>query len=991
MRFTTPMALIWLMALPFLGILGWPTRGLGRNRESISLLLRIIICFSLILALAGLEFKNLGQNNSLAVVFLLDVSDSMPQPTIQAALNVILDASQKKHPDDQVALIVFGQDALVEKTMSTVPILNGLSSIPVTTQSNLSGAVHLALALFPPGAARRIVIISDGGFTTGNSIEALQVAAASEVEIVVLPLISQPDPEILVQEISVAPRIQLGDHFDLSITLNANYSDTAEIRVFADGNMVYEGVQDVEKGLQTFSLPLIAEKSGFLKYEVSISSVMDQYLQNNQLSTYSQILGTPSILMVSPSEGESLNSQGDIRPDETTPLRDVFENAGFEVDQVIPEFFPVDLPSIAGYSSVVFVDVPAKRLTTSQMEILQSYVRDLGGGLVVVGGPTSYGVGGYYKTPLEEILPVDMQIKDEKRRPTLAIVFIVDRSGSMSESSGGPTKLELAKEAVIRSIDLLNPSDQVGVIAFDDAASWVIPVEALGDGNEAKNKTTAIGIGGGTDILAGIQTMAAVFPNVDAGSRHVILLTDGGADPTGIPELVKKLYTVDGITLSTIGVGNDAAPYLESLAVLGGGRYHFAKDPGAIPNIYSEETTLATRAYLIEEPFIPEVLTETPILEGIKEFPELLGYVRTSVKNAAQTILVSDKGDPILAAWRYGIGKVVAFTSDASGHWAKPWLSWQDYPVFWSQILQYSVGNELITSLDIQTEYQNGILKVMVDAGKNPNEDDTNGFFLNDYEMEANIINPSGTLQVAKLSQVAPGKYETQFKPDKEGVYLIKVVGTPPNLQMPEVAESAGWTMDYSPEYRQLDRDPSNLTRMALQVGGRLAEENPSSFFQRTLKAPGVYNPAWPWLLLSVIFLLPLDIALRRLTITRSDIQRIIRQTKELFGNRPKTIGQTIYSSTPIQDLLNVKQKSENYHDPWINDLQPSKDMKILQKPGIENSSLAKLDQLSSSPQGQKQLDSTNNVDDLQESPISRLLEKKRSSHHGPDSKKNTS
>ena len=875
MQFTSPLSLLWLLTLPVVFFLGKPARGVNRRRESLSLALRLLICLALILALSGLEVRDVGQGNSLAVVFLLDVSDSMPETAVQTAFDYIQRAVAAMGPDDQAALVVFGQEALVERPMSSSLELGPLTSTLVTNQTDLAQAIHLGLALYPPGAARRMVILSDGNINAGNTSEAAQVAAAAGVEVVVLPFLTQPAAEVMVSEVQAPPNLRQGDRFDLNITVQASEAGIAQIRVFAGDSLIYLAEQELEEGHQTFSLPLTALQAGFTAYQVQVVSQADYYYQNNNLSSYTQVSGPPKVLLVALPAGGLQGFGGALRPDEFTALQRALESTGFQVDLATPVQMPSELPALATYASIILVDIPARELTTSQMNSLQIYVRDLGGGLVAVGGPTSYGVGGYFRTPLEETLPVEMQIKDEERRPTLAIVFIIDHSGSMSESSGGPTKLELAKEAVIRSVELLNPKDLVGVIAFDDAASWVVPIEELGSATSVKSRVASIGIGGGTDILAGVQAMAEVMPGISAGARHVILLTDGGADPSGIPTLVEQLYVNQGITLSTIGVGKDAAAFLPKLAELGGGRYHFAVDPGSIPSIYTEETTLATRAYIIEEPFTPSLHTPSPILAGIEALPQLYGYIGTSPKEAAQTILVTHKDDPLLAYWRYGLGKAIAFTSDATGRWAQQWISWQGFTSFWSQVVRYTISDEPSSHLDIRVKMTEGTARVVIDAAAYPDTVESSASqYLNNYQMRVNIIAPGDLQQEIALRQIAPGRYEGSFQPGQEGVYLLRVTGEAPTPGAPSIATTAGWALDYSPEYRLLKPDPDALLRLAAQAGGRPGSSEPAQVFAHTLPMPGTYQPAWQFLVALAAFLLPVDIALRRLVITRGDLQR---------------------------------------------------------------------------------------------------------------------
>jgi Mg-chelatase subunit ChlD len=847
----------------------------------------LVIVLCLILSLAGLEIVQGGDN--LAVVFLMDVSDSMPRQALSAEATYVRSAIAAMRPDDQSAVVLFGADALVERSMSTARELGQVSSAPVTNQTDLAGAMRLGMALFPSGAARRMVILSDGDQTSGDALAAARFAEASGVQIISVPFVKQAGSEALVSAVDAPARLRPGEKFDLDVSIQAGAPVKAVVRVLAGDKIIYEQPHDLRRGSQTFSLPLTAGTDpGFVNYQVQIAPEKDGFYQNNRLDAFSQVEGPPRVLVVAPAAGET-QPNGKPRPDETSALLGALKSTDFNVDVATPAQMPASLPGLAQYNSVVLVDVPASALSTGQMENLQIYVRDLGGGLVAVGGPTSYGVGGYYGTPLEDTLPLDMQIKDEKRRPTLGIVFIIDHSGSMGESSGGVQKLQLAKEAAARSVQLLFPADRVGIIAFDDTASWVVPMTDMSNPGAVTSAIGSIGLGGGTDILAGVQAMAKVLPDDLAKVKHVILLTDGGADPTGIPELVKKLNTENGITLSTVGVGQDAAPFLKDLAAIGGGRYHFTTNASSIPSIFTEETALAARSYIVEESFFPKLSNPSPILAGIDSVPHLYGYVAASAKDLAQVILKGGKeNDPILASWQYGLGRSVAFTSDATGRWGRDWVSWPGFAAFWAQTVRYTLGDSSNTALEMDVTLDEGKqAHLTLDARSR------SGGFLNGYQVQANVVAPSGETQAVTLRQVAPGRYETFFDPKEQGVYLVRFDGQSADGGAGQnFAQTNGWTLSYSPEYRRLESDPDLLLRLATLTGGKAASANPADAFLHNLKATSASRPVWPWLLLLAALLLPVDVASRRLILTRQDWSRVAQALTARLrpGKREKAV-----------------------------------------------------------------------------------------------------
>lgn len=904
MSFATPWLLLLLVALPLIAWLGWPRHGIGRVRAWIGLGLRLAIALLLILGMAGLEVRN--ASDRLAVVFLLDASDSMTVPlrlstgdggTVQTtpyelAQAYVRDALSKMDVRDEAGVIVFGGDAAVERGLSTSKEFETPTVRVTTLQTDLAGAVRLGLAVLPTDAMRRLVILSDGLETSGDALEAARLASTSGAQIMVVPFSVSGGAEALLTSVQAPSRLRPGEEFGLSVRIESTLPQTVGVRVLAGNAIAYEGQVELRRGTNNLTLPLKAGQPGFTSYRVQITAAneADTFYQNNELSAFTQVTGPPRLLLINnPAARDGIQGDAEILA--------ALQATGLTVDVRGPEGLPTDLPSLAEYASVILVDVPARSLTQRQMDAVETYVRDLGGGLIAVGGPTSFGVGGYFDTPLERALPVDMQIKDEKRRARVTMLFVIDHSGSMSETSGGVTKLDLAKEAVIRSVELLSPQDRVGVIVFDDVASVAVPITSLENPDAIINQVGTIGIGGGTDIMAGVRLASETLPQDDSAVRHIVLLTDGGADPTGIAQLIEKMYTEQGITLSSVGVGQGAAPFLPDLAKAGGGVYHFAGDPSQIPSIFTEETTLATRAYIIEQTFFPRQASASPILSGIDSVPQLLGYIGTTAKEAAQVVLVNpdspnpEQPDPILATWQYGLGRSVAWTSDATGRWAQAWAGWDQFARFWSQAVRYAIGAQSQAASNVQVQSQGDVAQITVDAQND------SGDYLNDLEVLANVVGPDGTTQTVTLRQTGPGRYTGDFAPTAQGAYLVRVTGTSPNGAAgvdPALSDLNGWVLSYSPEYAVVvPPEDSNVTpdnirflqQLAAVTGGTNVTADAARIFIHDLPAPpSARQPIWPWLLLAAALLLPFDIAVRRLSIGRYELRRLQERARALWA-----------------------------------------------------------------------------------------------------------
>ncbi len=865
--FIYPQFLWLLLLIPLtaaLALLG--RRALSRVRLWGGLALRTCLLLLIIVTLAGIQLRL--PSHTLTAVFVLDVSDSVPSTEQARGEDLIRQAIQAMPTGDQAAIVVFGEDSLVERLASPDSNLSRLSSVPVTTRTDIASALQLGMALFPDEGAKRLVLLSDGRENLSYALKQAELAAFQDIELQYIPLgEAQNQVEVLVDSLEAPNNIHEGQQFDLNVSVQSTAAVGATLRVFADGELIRTQELNLQAGTNHYTVPVQNAQPGFHRYRAQISPDADNRLQNNEASAFTVVTGPPSVLIVegTPGDGENLAS--------------ALEAAKMEVTQIPPASLPATLPELARYDAIVLANVPAASLPTGAMDALPVYVKDLGKGLLMTGGDTSFGAGGYLRSPLETALPVYMDVRSRELAANLALVVAVDKSGSMGRChcdnpdlnqsytpvQTGQPKVDIAKEAIMRSAAALGDQDYLGVVAFDNQAHWSLKVGPLVGPGALEQAIGTFQAEGQTNMVSGVTAAYDALKGVNAKRKHIILMTDGWVRTGDLTQLAEKMRA-DGITLSVIAAGEGSAEYLRGLAEAGGGTYYPAKDMMSVPEIFLKETIKSVGQYIIEEPFYPLPASPSPVMRGIDEnqLPGLLGYNGTSPKGTARMDLLTPRGDPLLATWQYGLGRSAVWTSDLKGQWGSQWVKWGDFARFSSQLIDWLLPSPQVEGLNAQVQLNDAGAVIQLNA------QDKDGRPLNNLKAQAKLINPDLSTLEVPLQQVGPGQYQAATRADQPGTYLVSLVAY--NNDQPLGPIDLGLVVPYSPEYRAGGVNRGLLDELArLTGGGPLLE--PVQAFLHNLPAADSAREIGRTLLLIAALLFPLDVALRRVMVSKRDWQ----------------------------------------------------------------------------------------------------------------------
>ncbi|MCX5659310.1 MAG: VWA domain-containing protein [Planctomycetota bacterium] len=862
-----------------------------------------------------------------------------PAPPINTGVDAWLTAwvsesSKGRRVDDRLGVVTFDGRPTVRSLPSITPELGASTIEQPRDGTDIAEAIRQAISM-PAEGPRRIVLLSDGrdntadggGSSEGEILAAAREAASANIRIDVVPLDYRLRQEVMVDGLYTPAEAHEGQTVTLRTVLRATQPTPGKlflrhdgqvveihgpgkppaIQIRADswipesdapapGNGTVQGGESAEKEagkpgappesasptgqfVRVVNIEMPMDYAGVNRFEALFEpdKGFDTLAANNRAESFTLVRGASRVLFVDAVGG-----------DDGKALPRTLRGLGMLVDVLPPTEAPSSLADFLRYDAVVFQDVPAESINASQQEMLAKYVTEMGGGLLVVGGPNSFGAGGWTNTPIDRIMPVDCKIPTTARLPVGCLMLVIDRSGSMSERAypGAPPRLDVAVEAAVLAVSALHPQDLVGLIAFDFNAELLLVPTPVGPNREKiVNTLRHISYGGGTSLYKALEGAYLAFQTPEAkeaSAKHLIFLTDGDGEGGDYAGLLAKMRA-EKITVTTIGIGVGEGGILSWIAEQGKGTFYPVDDPSHLPQIFIKETRTVRRTLIKEKPFLPRIMpTGSPILEGFVSAPSLNGLVMTGPKRDPSgerldprvfTPLLGPDGEPLFAHWQIGLGRTAAFTSDATTRWAADWLHWGRFADFWGRTLRLVARPPQSVEIDTLTTVRQGMLHVRLDASGietgEPAKGNTSGNAAGNsggLSVVGSVLRPDGSVVRMSLRQTGPTLYEGELPAGDEGNYIVSLLTQ--DAKGHRTAIVSGATRNPGAELRRFSSNTGLLRQIAAITGGReldpLKPEAGLLFDRAGLEPTPAFKPLWRPLLVLLLVLFLMDVAARR-------------------------------------------------------------------------------------------------------------------------------
>ncbi len=793
MDFTSLTPLLWLLVLAGAGAGYWYSlvdRPTGLRVASFAL--RVLGIVLLVLALC--QPFAAEKSDEAHVVFMVDVSQSVDLKSAQDALARVEAGIKALRKNDSYSVFATA-DGLREKPLEDFRKMldawsKGVADDAFRAHSRLGDSMLAARLAFPAGKARRLILFSDGVDTEGGVDAALAQLRLEHVDVHFVPLKTLSNPEaVLLGMDTTSPFAFHGEVLRITARVMANQDMQAKVRLLNKGVAVQEKAVSLKAGTEAkvwFDTEMTTP--GPSVWTTELVPERDHFPINNQATATITVKGKPRILILHEDEKKMRSFSRALKEQD------------FDVDLRGKRGLPESMEELLAFDGIILANLSATDMTPRQMNLLRSYVANFGGGLVMMGSENSFGLGGYYKTPVEEVLPLVSRFEKEKEKPSLAMVLIIDKSGSMEG-----TPIALARQAAKSAAELLGAQDQIAVIGFDSDAQIICEMTPASQQGTIQASIDSLAAGGGTYMYPAMVAGKDMLERTTAKVKHMICLTDGQTQEADHLGLIQQLVDA-GVTVSTVGLGDGAArELLQQIAEAGRGRYYESNDPASLPQIFTKETTQASKSAMQEGLIQPVLITEHPMLAGfeVDALPVALGYVMTEAKPASQVVLASENGDPLLAVGRFGLGFGLCYTSDLTDSWGGEWLAWDGCGRFWAQVLKSILRKTDVEGLEARGEVRDGTWIMQVERRGQDNAP------VSGINWQTQLLDENGLTHDVRMQEIGLGRYEVRVP-----------LGTHRNLSLRmhdkdhDKLEVKHFHAPYPAEYRLETRAPESLAAL---------------------------------------------------------------------------------------------------------------------------------------------------------------------------------
>ena len=859
-----------------------------RYRGKFYLCVRLVLFCLVVLSLAGISVNRKGSADT--TIFLVDLSKSNEQ-NLEAMNQDLSDMIEKMPEKNRYGIVAFGKDAVVDQFLTREKHFSGILSTPEQAATNIEDAILKGLSMIPEDAAGRLVVLTDGKETRGSAMNTVSALASGQTELLSVLYDTSQGKDAYMENVELPSYLYAGDSYSMTATVVSNFDTDAALQIVQGTEIKSESKVHLNKGSNQFVLKQKVFGESLESFDVRVTAEGDTCEENNTFRACAVVNSLPKVLVISGLKEDSANFSG------------LLDAAGVNSSVVSAVNAPDSLEAMLAYKSIVLENVHRTDLPEGFLNNIETYVKDYGCGLICCGGEESFALGGYRDSELETVLPVEMELRGANELPTLAMVMVIDHSGSMSEDAGdgsGATNLDLAVTAANAAVDELRDRDYVGVVTFDDRFSWQLPITKAEDKDAIHKKIETVPDGGGTTIKPALNAALSEIVKCKADIRHVVLLTDGQGETSNFYD-VTEAYRDAGVTLSTVavGMGSDQR-LLKSLAEECSGRYYYSDISSDIPKIFAQEVFLSGDTYLQNGDFTLQVDGSNAITSSLFEegWPDIKGYVSATPKSQSRVLLASDKDDPVLSVMQYGLGHTVAWNTDVTNTWTSGFAGQPDYVQLWKRIIDYSAGNAGIGEDSMDVQASEGSTKITYQAKD----------YTEQTKVEAVYTGPDGKTQTVKLTATAPGQFEAQIDTEQTGLYTLSVRRM--NGEEIENALNSAAVVQYSDEYKFALTNEKYCD--FVEQYGRVIKPG-ENFWKKRIASSRAKMDLTKWLLMLAVLWFVMDIAFRRFCFDPKRT-RAYRAVASRVATGRKTASGTV-TSVAVGLKGSVQEQSSRWED----------------------------------------------------------------------------